>query len=176
LLASAGVEFDVVPAGIDETRREGEPAKEYVARLSREKAVAVGEHVVDRVVLAADTTVAIDGHLLEKPLDDGDARRMLTLLSGRVHDVHTGVTLMSAGRAETFVVHTAVTFAALDDASIDWYLSTGEHRGKAGAYGIQGAAAGFVERIDGSVTNVIGLPLAQTLALLRRPPFALQNR
>ncbi len=123
------------------------------------------------MVLAADTTVEAKGEILEKPLDSDDAYRMLRLLSGRDHLVHTGVTvsvpLAGARRSSTILVTTKVTFADLDDATIDWYLATGEAMDKAGAYGIQGVAGAFVERVDGSVTNVIGLPLAETLALLR---------
>jgi len=126
-------------------------------------------------VVAADTTVDVDGVILEKPVDDDDARRMLRLLSGRAHLVHTGVTVASftehgSPGITTVVVETAVTFVELADRDIEWYLSTGEHRGKAGGYAIQGAAGAFVERVDGSVTNVIGLPLAETLAILATPP------
>jgi septum formation protein len=174
LLRSVGLDFDVMPADIDESVRPGEAPSDYVARLSREKAAAVGERLDGAaVVVAADTTVDVDGRILEKPLDDGDARQMLRLLSGRTHLVHTGVTTLSfgvgsgrTGSAMTVVVETAVRFVELTDRAIDWYLSTGEHVGKAGAYGIQGAAAALVERVDGSVTNVIGLPLAETLAML----------
>jgi septum formation protein len=172
LLRSVGLEFDVLPADIDESTRPGESPFDYVGRLSREKAATVAAHVdADAVVVAADTTVDVDGRILEKPLDDADARRMLSLLSGRAHLVHTGVTVSwfpetRARATRTCVVETAVRFVELTDRAIDWYLSTGEHVGKAGAYGIQGAAGAFVERIDGSVSNVIGLPLAETLALL----------
>jgi septum formation protein len=175
LLRSVGLDFDVMPADIDESVRPGEAPSDYVARLSREKAAAVGERLDGAavVVVAADTTVDVDGRILEKPLDDGDARRMLQLLSGRTHLVHTGVTTLSfgvgsgrTGSAMTVVVETAVRFVELTDRAIDWYLSTGEHVGKAGAYGIQGAAAALVERVDGSVTNVIGLPLAETVVML----------
>jgi septum formation protein len=174
LLRSVGLDFDVMPADIDESVRPGEAPSDYVARLSREKAAAVGERLDGAVVVvAADTTVDVDGRILEKPRDDGDARQMLRLLSGRTHLVHTGVTTLSfglgsarTGSAMTVVVETAVRFVELTDRTIDWYLSTGEHAGKAGAYGIQGAAAALVERVDGSVTNVIGLPLAETLAML----------
>ena len=179
LLGSVGLEFDVVPADIDEAQRPGEAPPDYVARLSREKAAAVVERVGGKaVVVAADTTVDVDGVILEKPLDDADGRRTLSSLSGRTHLVHTGVTVSwsprtrSAGTTtqvvETQVVETAVRFVELSARAIDWYLSTGEHLGKAGSYGIQGAAGAFVERIDGSVTNVIGLPLAETLAMLDR--------
>lgn len=174
LLRSAGLEFDIVPADIDESTRPGETPSDYVARLSTEKADAVAERVGGAaIVIAADTTVDVDGRILEKPMDDPDARRMLRLLSGRTHLVHTGVTAVGpprdgAGedRGSTIVVETEVRFVELTDRAIDWYLATGEHAGKAGAYGIQGAAGAFVDRIDGSVTNVIGLPLAETLALL----------
>ena len=172
LLRSVGLEFDVLPADIDESVRAGETPSEYVARLSREKAAAIAERIDgEAVIVAADTTVDVDGQILEKPVDDDDARRMLRLLSGRAHLVHTGVTVAwfpetRARGTETCVVETVVRFVELSDQSIDWYLSTGEHVGKAGAYGIQGAAGAFVERVDGSVSNVIGLPLAETLDLL----------
>ncbi len=175
LLRSVGLDFEVTPADIDESSHPGETPSDYVARLSQEKAAAVAERTVDDpVIVAADTTVDVDGRILEKPVDDDDARRMLRLLSGRTHLVHTGVTVswlpeprVSGAATQTCVVETAVRFVELTDRSIDWYLSTGEHLGKAGAYGVQGAAGAFVERIDGSVTNVIGLPLAQTLDLIR---------
>jgi septum formation protein len=172
LLRTVGLEFEVLPADIDETTRPGETPADYVARLSHEKAAAVAARCdAGAVVVAADTTVDVDGRILEKPVDDADARRMLSLLSGRTHLVHTGVAVSwfpetRARGTRTCVVETAVRFVELTDRAIDWYLATGEHAGKAGAYGIQGAAGAFVERIDGSVTNVIGLPLAETLALL----------
>jgi septum formation protein len=179
LLGSVGLQFEVVPADIDESVRAGETPSEYVARLSREKAAAITERVDadgDAVIVAADTTVDVDGDILEKPVDDDDARRMLRLVSGREHLVHTGVTVARFPEARargtehastTCVVETAVRFVELTDQAIDWYLSTGEHVGKAGAYGIQGAAGGLVQRVDGSVSNVIGLPLAETLGLIR---------
>ena len=173
LLGSVGLAFDVVPADIDESVHAGESPSEYVARLSREKAAAIAKRIdADAIIVAADTTVDVDGQILEKPVDDDDARRMLRLLSGREHLVHTGVTVSwfpetRARGTTTCVVETAVRFVELSDQSIEWYLSTGEHLGKAGGYGIQGAAGAFVEGIDGSVTNVIGLPLAETLGLLR---------
>ncbi len=174
LLRSVGLEFEVIPADIDESVRPGESPSEYVARLSREKAAAVADGLAGEVIIvAADTTVDIDGRILEKPLDDADARRMLGSLSGRTHLVHTGVTvsrfrLPGSPGTETQVVETVVRFVELTDDAIEWYLGTGEHLDKAGAYGIQGAAGAFVERIEGSITNVIGLPLAETLAILAR--------
>lgn len=169
LLASVGLDFDVVPADIDESVAPGEAPAGYVARLSREKAAAVAGRVgIDALVVAADTTVDIGGQILEKPADSADARRMLRLLSATTHLVHTGVTVASTtGPAETNVVETAVRFVEITDALVDWYVATREPFGKAGAYAIQGAGAALVERVDGSVTNVIGLPLAETLHLIR---------
>ena len=178
LLSGAGVRFAVRPADIDETPLPDESPTTYVRRLSAEKAAASMESPLASradMVLAADTTVEAGGQILEKPSDVDDAYRMLRLLSGRKHLVHTGVTvsvpLAGARRSSTIVVTTTVTFADLEDAAIDWYLDTGdaaqEWQDKAGAYGIQGRAGAFVTRVDGSVTNVIGLPLAETLELLR---------
>ncbi len=172
LLGSVGLQFDIVPADIDESTLPGEAPSDYVSRLSNEKArIVAGRVGGGSIVIAADTTVDVDGRILEKPMDDPDARGMLRLLSGRTHLVHTGVTVSwfpetRAGGTTTCVVETAVRFVELTDRAIDWYIATGEHAGKAGAYGIQGAAGAFVDRVAGSVTNVIGLPLAETLALL----------
>ena len=171
LLHQVALDFEVRPADIDESVREGESPIDYVRRLSVEKAAEVARP--DEIVIAADTTVEIDGDILAKPVDDDDARRMLRLLSGRTHQVHTGVTVLTVGpngspaETRTTVVHTEVTFVALDDATVDWYVGTGEPDGKAGAYAIQGAGAALVERLDGSVTNVIGMPLAETLENIR---------
>ena len=174
LLSGAGLRFAVRPADIDETPLPGEAPANYVRRLSIEKTDASMASPLAspvEIVLAADTTVDVNGEILEKPLDADDAFRMLRMLSGRSHLVHTGVTvsvpIARARRSSTIVVTTEVTFADLEDAAIDWYLETGEAMDKAGAYGIQGAAGAFVEKINGSVTNVIGLPLAETLRLLR---------
>ncbi len=165
LLLSAGLEFSVRPAEIDETPHDYETPEEYVRRLSLEKSAAViGPN---EIVLAADTTVEVDGRVLEKPVDDTDAAAMLRMLSDRDHHVHTGVSVRSDSVIQSFVVTTTVAFVELTPQMIDWYLGTGEAWDKAGAYGIQGAAAAFVERVEGSVTNVIGLPLAETLAMLR---------
>jgi septum formation protein len=171
LLSQVGLTFEIRPADIDESVHAGEPPIKYVRRLSVEKAAAVARP--GEIVVAADTTVEVDGEILAKPVDGDDARRMLRLLSGRVHQVHTGVTVAMTGAAgrsstsHTQVVHTAVTFVELDDATVDWYVRTGEPDGKAGGYAIQGAGGALVERLDGSVTNVIGLPLAETLETIR---------
>jgi septum formation protein len=165
LLRCAGVDIEVRPADIDESIHEGEAPEGYVARLSVEKAHAVAQP--GEIVIAADTTVVIDGAILGKPTDADDARRMMELLSGTTHLVHTGVTVVRSGSAATVVVTTAVTFVELDEPMIDWYVATGEPFDKAGGYALQGAGAALVGRVDGSVSNVIGLPLVETLALLR---------
>jgi septum formation protein len=173
LLRSVGLEFDVLPADIDESARPGELPADYVKRLSGEKAAVVAGCIgEDAIVVAADTTVDVDGLILEKPLDDADAHRMLALLSGRTHLVHTGVTVIRSSGvgsrgAGAAVVETSVEFVELTPQIIAWYVGTGEPFGKAGAYAIQGAGGALVRRLDGSVTNVIGLPLAETLDLLR---------
>lgn len=176
LLTSAGLEFEVSPADVDESPRPGEAPVDYVIRLSASKAAAVSADWPAAVVVAADTTVDVDGQILGKPLDAGDLRRMLRLLAGRTHLVHTGVTVSlgdgcegaAPASAETIAVSTEVTFAQLSDRDIEWYVSTGDGFDKAGGYGIQGMAAVLVERVAGSVTNVIGLPLAETVAQIRR--------
>ena len=181
LLRTIHLDFSVVPADVDESLRPGEKATEYVERVARDKAMAVVGRLGtgatgDVVVLAADTTVDVDGEILAKPDDDDDARRMLRLLSGRTHQVHTAVVLWRISGVQTATVTTDVTFAELDEAMLEWYIATGEHLDKAGAYGMQGAAGALVERIDGSASNVIGLPLAETVALLRASGLTMLRR
>ena len=169
LLAQIGMSFEVRPTDIDETEHPGEDPVSYVRRLAIEKALAAvvggdtGENVV---VIAADTTVDLDGMILAKPVDDADALRMLGLLAGRTHQVHTGVAICYQGRVAAEVNTSLVTMKASDDQWLRWYVATGEPHGKAGAYGIQGAAAVFVDSVQGSVTNVIGLPLSLLEQLL----------
>jgi septum formation protein len=174
LLAALGLELDVRPADADESVRPGEPAQAYVARVAREKALAVA----GEVVVAADTAVVLDGEILGKPVDEADAARMLRALSGRAHEVLTAVCVRggigpgqpagggAAGPLREALVVSEVSLAPLDDARIEWYLATGEPFDKAGSYAVQGLAAAFVRAVRGSVTNVIGLPLEETLALL----------
>ena len=170
LLGLVGVTFRIQPADVDEAWQRGEDPRAYVERVAIDKADRVA-HLLDRdggiCVLAADTTVDLDDDILAKPADDDEARRMLEALSGRVHQVHTAVVGWTAREAIATVVTTDVTFRQLADADIDWYLGIGEHRDKAGAYGMQTAGGALVERIDGSPTNVIGLPLAETIDILR---------
>ena len=165
LLGGLDLLFDVCPPDIDETPLPGEAPAPYVERLARAKAAAVV--AADTVVLAADTTVDLDGTILGKPSTSSEAADMLAALSGRDHLVHTGVAVATRLGVETVTVSTSVRFAALTTSDIEWYIDTGEPFDKAGGYGIQGRAASFVASIDGSVTNVIGLPLAETVALLR---------
>jgi nucleoside triphosphate pyrophosphatase len=171
LLALLGLALRVRPAHADETPRPGEAPRAYVERLAREKARTVDD---GDFVLGADTTVVLDGAILGKPEDDRDAARMLRALSGRRHEVTTGVCLRApGGREETLAVSTEVEFAALDEAQIAWYVATGEPRDKAGGYAVQGAGGAFVRALRGSVSNVVGLPVAETAALLERCGFAL---
>lgn len=168
LLTRAGYAFDVVPANVDESRQPGEPAREYVDRLARRKAAAVAARHTDRIVIGADTTVVVEGAVLGKPRDAGDAGRMLRRLSGRAHQVLTGVAVQRAERCVSAVESTVVHFAELDEAQIAWYVGTGEPSDKAGAYGLQGRGARFVTRIEGSRSNVVGLPLARLDQLIEQ--------
>jgi septum formation protein len=167
LLSQLGLNFTVSAADIDETPHPGEAPEAYVLRLAREKAGAVAPRHPGAWVLAADTTVVLGPELLGKPRDAEEAKAMLGRLSGRTHEVHTGVAL--AGRhTEGLVVRTRVTFRALTPGEIAWYAGTGEPLDKAGAYAVQGKGGFLVAAVDGSPTNVIGLPLGETLALLER--------
>lgn len=166
LLRAAGFEFDVQPANADESVHPGETPDSYVRRVAEAKARAVLPFADNRVVLAADTTVVVDSHMLAKPENDADAARMLRLLSGRRHEVLTGVTLATPKRMLTRVDTTIVEFAALSDEDIAWYVASGEPIDKAGAYGVQGLASRFVTRIEGSYSNVVGLPVALVSTLL----------
>ncbi len=169
LLAQIAVPCATHIASIDETPLPGEPATAYVERLAREKAraalLALGESA-DAVVLGADTAVVLDGQILGKPQDFADYSRMLRGLSGRVHQVLTAVALVTTQREATQVVGSEVTFRHLSDAEIAAYWSSGEPCDKAGGYGIQGLAAVFVSRIEGSYSAVVGLPLCETAQLL----------
>lgn len=166
LLKAAGFQFDVIVADVDESVHPGETPDEHVRRLAEAKARPVVPRAGERAVLAADTVVVVDGVILGKPVDDNDARRMLRMLSGRAHEVMTGVCL-AHGACVTRVVVTTVEFAVLCDEEIDWYVASGEPADKAGAYAIQGLASRFVTRIDGSYSNVVGLPVALVYELCR---------
>ena len=168
MLERLGLRLELRPADTDESPLPDEPAGEYVRRVAREKARAVA----GETVLAADTAVVVDGSILGKPLDAEDARRMLRALSGRTHEVMTGVCAARAGREAVLAVTTEVRFARLGEEVIAWYVATGAPLDKAGAYAVQGAGGALVEEVRGSVSNVVGLPLAETLSLLARLGFA----
>ncbi|MFM8535428.1 MAG: Maf family protein [Acidimicrobiia bacterium] len=166
LLTAAGISFEVLAADIDETPHANETPVAYVERLAIEKARAVLAVRPDARVLGADTTVTIDGEILGKPVNDADAARMLRLLSGRVHDVHTGVAVASSAGVRSAVDTTRVWFTAMTDEDISWYVATGEPVDRAGAYAIQGFASRFIGRIEGSYSNVVGLPVALVSSIL----------
>jgi septum formation protein len=167
LLRGIGLRFDIEPADVDETRHDDEPAMEYVERVARDKATRVVTRRHDALVIAADTCVALDHDVLGKPVDADEARKMLALLSGREHLVHTGVAIAHGNRIESDVATTTVYFNELDDATVDWYLATGEAYDKAGGYAMQGYGGVFVLAVDGSPSNVVGLPLHLLGALAR---------
>jgi septum formation protein len=182
LLRSAGFEFPPRIVDVDESVRPGDSPGLYVRRLAAEKSFAAsaaerpakaGRHedtagrdedtagrCEELIILAADTAVVIDGEILGKPTDDRDAERMLRLLSGRTHDVLTGVSVRCGAQELGRVERTRVEITQLSDAELAWYIATGEGRDKAGAYAIQGLASRFVRRVDGSYSNVVGLPVA----------------
>lgn len=165
MLERVGVPLDVRAADIDESWRDGEDPAAYVARIAHEKARAV-QRRPGQWVLAADTTVTIDGKILAKAADGDEAAAMLRLLSGRVHQVITAVTILG-DVTHDLLVSSDVAVATLSEETIAAYVASNEWRGKAGAYAIQGIAAAFVREVRGSVTNVIGLPLAEVLDALR---------
>ncbi len=174
LLRNAEIAFEVRPADIDESQRDGEGSMEYVKRLAEEKALAVlNSAPAGAVVLGADTTVVLDGESLGKPVDEEEARRMLTRLSGRVHQVMTGVCVARRDAnggvmKETAVEVTEVEFAAMSAEEIAAYVSSGAPMDKAGAYGIQGPASRSIPRIRGCYFNVVGMPVSRVYAMLER--------
>ena len=201
LLRAAGFTFETVAADVDEAVRAGESPALYVRRLAAEKSAAAQSSYVASafrrtsaaakegpaeagrrvppdgpIILAADTTVVVDNEILGKPHDDSEAAEMLRRLSGRRHDVLTGVSIrrnaFEVGRVET----TGVCFAALTPDEVAWYVGSGEGRDKAGAYAIQGLASRFVTRIEGSYSNVVGLPVAAVVELLTEAGFFQEER
>lgn len=170
LLAQAGYAFAVEAADVNESEHEDENSAEYVLRLAEEKAQAVfARHVTEAeplVVLGADTTVVCDGEILAKPKDGADAKRMLRRLSGRTHEVLTGVAIATSVGLVSGVETTSVTFSAIPETELDFYCATNEPMDKAGAYGIQGYAARWIPRIDGDYYNVMGLPIARVVRLI----------
>ena len=160
ILERAGWPHEIIVAGIDETVLENEDPAAYVQRLARSKAEAVANRLEEGLVLGADTTVVVANQILGQPVDEDDARRMLRLLNAKWHDVLTGVAVVRVG-GETRVAYekTRVRFAEMSEQEIGWYIATREPFGKAGAYGIQGKAALFIEEIEGDYFNIMGLPI-----------------
>jgi len=167
LLTQAGVRFDVLPSRIDETLHPNEDPAAYVQRLALEKAQAIHALHPKATALGADTTVVVDQEILNKPTDLADAERMLRQLSNRVHHVHTGIAVVTPTAHRTHVETTNVFFSPIPEDELAHYLTTGDSLDKAGAYGIQGYAARWIPRIEGDFFNVMGLPLAATIRLLR---------
>ncbi len=175
LLGQLGIPFEVRPADLDETPHTDEQAEPYVGRLSREKALAVAKP--GEWVIAADTTVALDGLILGKPDDPDDAIRILTMLAGRSHQTHTGLALADGTTGEILHAHVdtaVVTLRAFDRDLIEWYVASGEPLDKAGAYGLQGMGGMLIERVDGNVQTVVGLPMSIVIEWLwpHREQFA----
>ena len=183
MLAGLGVTFEIRAVDIDESPHAGESPEVYVRRLAQSKGQAavrsagVPEAARREIILAADTIVASGGDLLGKPRDEADARRMLERLSGRTHEVLTGVAVLDPARGAQLaeVERTRVRFAALSAAEIAWYAGSGEPLDKAGAYAVQGLGALFVEGIEGNYSNVVGLPLPLTYRLLGEAGFSLRT-
>ena len=168
LLERIGLVLEVAPVDLDETPREGETARPYAQRLAAEKCAAAAARAGDATpLLAADTVVVVEGEIFGKPADAAEAAAMLRRLSGRRHEVITAYHIRHRGAAVERAVTTAVTFRLLAPAEIDAYVASGEWQGKAGGYAVQGIAALFTTELRGSLTNVIGLPLAEVVADLR---------
>jgi nucleoside triphosphate pyrophosphatase len=187
LLRAAGFDFDVVAADLDESIRAGESPSAYVRRLAAAKSSAALAALkgcatpADTIVLGADTVVVVDGDILGKPRDNGEAAAMLRRLSGRRHEVLTGISLRQHGHEVGRVETTAVFFSPLSEDDVTWYVASGEGRDKAGAYAIQGLASRFIPRIEGSYSNVVGLPVATVFELITeisgtRPDHSSPNR
>jgi len=167
LLTAAGFRFAVAPVHLDERQLPGEIPEAYVERLAQAKAAVATQATQGAIVLGADTIVVIRGRMLGKPVDSADAEGMLRLLSGRTHEVLTGICLRMGARSLVHVEPSRVRMASLSDAEIAWYVQSGEPMGKAGGYAVQGLASRFIEGIDGSYSNVVGLPVASLYNLLK---------
>ncbi len=166
ILASVGWEFTKYPPDIDETELEGETPDDYVLRLAHEKASRVADKHPNEIVLGADTTVVIDRQIIGKPVDLNDARRMLQMLSGNLHEVLTGIAIARNGEIRSAVQRTRVKFATMSDAEIDFLSENGDPLDKAGAYAVQAQAALFIEEIEGDYWNVVGLPVSLVYKLI----------
>jgi septum formation protein len=170
ILRTVGWPFETLPVNVDESRQPNEDAVAYVTRLAGEKGRAAAQRAPRRSIVAADTTVVVDDHILEKPLDQEDAKRMLGLLNNRWHRVLTGVAFIDAATEAMKLAHetTEVKFAAMSSEEVDWYVQTGEPMDKAGAYAIQGLGSRFIEEIRGDYFNVVGLPVRLLYDLVKQ--------
>lgn len=168
LLGRLGLQFDVRPADIDETYIDHEMPADHAERLAREKALTIAADEADALVIGSDTIVVLGSDVLGKPRDADDAVRMLLRLSGREHEVYTGVAVASGSRVESALERVRVRFRQLDRSDCETYVATGEPMDKAGAYGIQGFGSALVEAVDGDYFAVMGLPVVRTLKLLER--------
>jgi septum formation protein len=171
LLALIGIAHEVRPADVDESVQSGETPVAYVERVARAKAATIAAREPEAVIIAADTTVVVDGEILAKPEGPADAARMLARLGGRSHVVHTAIAVAHDGRIESAVETVGVTFRSISTEEIAAYVATGEPLDKAGAYGIQGYGATIVERVNGDYFSVMGLGLSRLVELLRRLGF-----
>jgi septum formation protein len=167
ILNAVGWEFDKIVADVDETEFPNENPADYVMRLAKTKAEAVAVNHSNRTVLGADTTVVIDNQILGKPLDFDDARRMLRLLSGKTHEVLTGVAIAKNGETKVGIQSTKVKFAELSESEIEYLVEFGEPLDKAGGYAVQAQAALFIEGIEGDYWNVVGLPISLVYSLIK---------
>ncbi|MGI6255634.1 MAG: Maf family protein [Acutalibacter sp.] len=168
LLEHAGVEFEVVVSGVDETVPADYTPAQTVEELACRKGTAVQALRPDKPIIAADSVVSIDGMILGKPKDDEDAKATLRRLSGRTHELITGVCLLANGKKEVFHQVTQVTFYPLTEEEIAEYVAMGESRGRAGSYGIEGIGVVLVQSIQGDYANIVGLPVAETLRRLQK--------
>ncbi|GAA5218981.1 Maf family protein [Corallincola platygyrae] len=175
LLSQICPTFDVLPADIDESALPGELPEAHVCRLAKQKALHIAKNHADALVLASDTIVVAQGQILGKPIDDQDAARILGLLSGNEHQVMTAIAVACGSRCDVECITTNVWFRMLSPQDISDYWATGEPADKAGAYGIQGLGGRFVEKIHGSYSAVVGLPLVQTERLLQRVDQQIQK-
>lgn len=168
-LSYLGLPFEVVVPDVDESTVEGESPEQLVRRLSKLKAQAVLQRLSDDdcIIIAADTVVAFEGHVLGKPKDEEDAFTMIKMLQGKVHEVFTGCTITSGNKTSNFAVSTRVTFANLDDELIRTYVKSGESMDKAGSYALQGIAAALIKKVEGSVSTVVGLPICEVRECLK---------
>ena len=168
LLSNAGIDFIVDPANVDETPRSGEAAADFAVRLATEKAEAIAGRHPGQLVVGADTVVIVGREVLGKPVDSGDARRMLRMLRNRTHEVSTGIALVVDNNALTHIETTSVVVGEISETEIDDYVLSGEPMDKAGAYAIQGRASRWISRIEGDYFNVVGLPVAALWRMLKK--------